>query len=428
MFQTLQNMKTDDILFKTAQELRDASSPKTENNQRIISFLGNLMARNYRSVYDDTDEDKEIIFKHISNKVEYVKSSKNIIHSTGKKLVYFSIFSNEYFIKMLDDCLKTIVKYTPKLDFDILFITDEFTKSEIEKLGSIKNFSYKYFILDTPQNGIEASFNKLQIINFSELNNYEKVLYLDVDIWCIKDINILFNMPMTPGILHVRSNKSKYITSDFTLPTNGLMFLTEKLAQYILDTPNLTPFNAGQFVFINCSHIQEHIKNTLWLSEIWPGIHFFEQSFMNSYFSLHGLTEQESLSLLVEIISSKFAPAEPKAGEVSGQNIKPDYLRNNSKKQLTVLNAINSRFAATPDEISIRSVSNDIKYKKDPTDGVRSKEREMSFAETLKTNYIDLEKKHTADTVLIHFAGWSVNGRQKLHFINTYANAHQLST
>lgn len=318
---------------------------------------------------------------------------------------------------MLDDCLKTIIKYTQKLDFDVLFITDEFTKNKIEKLESIKSFSYKYFILETPRNGIDASFNKLQIINFSELNNYEKVLYLDVDIWCIKDINIIFNMPMTPGILHVRSNKSKYITSDFTLPTNGLMFLTEKLAQYILDTPNLTPFNAGQFVFINCSHIQEHIKNTLWLSEIWPGIHFFEQSFMNTYFCLHGLTEQKSLVSLVEIISSKFEPSESTSVSGSFQNTKSSTtLKNNAGRSLVVINATNSKFSIENTEASIRS------------DGVRSKENEMAFAETLKTNYIDLEKKHTDDTVLIHFAGWSINGRQKLHFINTYANAHQLST
>lgn len=412
-------MSIDPPLFNTVKELRDACSQKTENNKRIISCLGKLMAKNNRSIYDDTDEDKEIILKHIASKIEYIKSSENIIYNTGKNLLYFSIFSNEYFIKMLDDCLKTILKYTEKIDFDILFITDEFTKKEIEKLKSVKNFCCKYFIVSTPENGIESSFNKLQIINFSELNNYEKILYLDVDIWCIKDLKILFDIPMTPGILHVRSNKSKYITSDFTLPTNGLMFLTEKLAKFVLDNPNLTPFNAGQFIFINCSHIQQHIKNTLWLSNIWPGIHFFEQSFMNSYFCLHGLIEQDNLYPLVEIISSKFEPEEKDKENFNFKN----------PKSIVVINASNSKFSIKESDITIREnkkILDDDFSKKDSS--VRNRQRELVVVETLKTNYVDLQKKHTDNTVLIHFAGWSINGRQKLHFINTYTNAHQLST
>ena len=237
-----------------------------------------------------------------------------------------------------------------------------------------------------------------------------------MDIICIKDVNLIFDLPLVVGILHVRKNKSDYIRSYFTIPTNGLMYLSENMARFILDNTNISPFNAGQFVFKNCSHIQKHIKNTLWLSEVWPGIHFFEQSFMNSYFCLHGLTEQYMLDSMVEIVSSPIESPSNSTGSLSSVETKNTNISSHqSKKSLIVLNAVKSKFAV--DALSDPKITG-------KSGDVRSKEYELSFVETLKTAYTDLKPKHTEKTVLIHFAGWSINGRQKIHFIETYCNVN----
>lgn len=382
------------------------------------------MMKNIQSLFEDTDADKELIFDHIYDRADRVKKSENVVFYTGKNLIYFSIFTDDYFVQMLDICLDSIRKTTKLLNFDILFITDAPTSTKIKKLESVRYFNCKYLLLDVPANGIEASFNKLQIIKFKELNNYDKVLYLDTDILCMKDLNELFDLPLVPGKLHVRANQSKHMPCHFALPTNGVMFLNERAAQFILDHNELVPFNAGQYIFKNCSHIQEHIKNVLWMAEVWPGMHFFEQSFMNTYFCIHDLTEQSLLSSLVEIASSPTEYMAP-ASNASLLPRRQTYTITSTEKKpkLVVINGLDSKFAkkqgyTPPIKPTPYSESRVL---------IRDKAEEMTFKDTVKTSYTDLEKKHTDSTVLLHFAGWSINGRQKMHFMHTYCNAHQLS-
>lgn len=402
----------------SVEQLRYAVSPRSEENVRIIKRLNHLMMKNIQSLFEDTDADKEIIFDHIYDKAEKVKKSENVVFSTGKNLIYFSIFTDDYFVQMLDICLDSIRKTTNLLNFDILFITDVPTSTKIKNLQSVKYFNCKYLLLDVPSNGIEASFNKLQIIKFSELNNYDKVLYLDTDILCMKDLNALFDLPLVSGKLHVRANQSKHMPCHFALPTNGVLFLNERAAQFILDHNDLVPFNAGQYIFKNCSHIQEHIKNVLWMAEVWPGMHFFEQSFMNTYFCIHDLTESVLLSFLVEIASS---PTEYPTTKPSSAPVRAYLSNDREKKQLVVVNALDSKF--TKKEVTKGSLPTFV----ESGVRIRDKAEEMTFKDTVKTTYTDLGKKHTDQTILLHFAGWSINGRQKMHFMHTYCDAHQLS-
>ena len=46
-----------------------------------------------------------------------------------------------------------------------------------------------------------------------------------------------------------------------------------------------------------------HFENVLWLSQAWPGQYFFEQSFMNFYFTLNGLCQKIVLNHLLRFVN-----------------------------------------------------------------------------------------------------------------------------
>ena len=71
--------------------------------------------------------------------------------------------------------------------------------------------------------------------------------------------------------------------------------ITEDRKKYILENSPV-PFNAGQFMFKNTNVMEGHFAAVLWLSSVWPGVFFFEQSFMNFYFTLHEMVKKEVLN------------------------------------------------------------------------------------------------------------------------------------
>ena len=107
---------------------------------------------------------------------------------------------------------------------------------------------------------------------------------------------------------------------------------------------------------------------------------------MNHYFVFNDLTDEIFLYKLVSIIFSANAakPTKPT----------PD------TKKLVVTGATNSKYSYVPPPTQLSKVNN---------------------------KYLDYSKKHTDDTVLLHFAGYTLNGPQKLDYISTYAMTHELA-
>lgn len=369
------------------ENLKAAADPNTDENTGLMQRLGmHLMQRNNNTLYKDNDVDKEIIFQHLYKKIEDVKNTPDQIYRTGKNLIYYSIFLSDEYLQMLEWSLNSISYTTKTMNFDVLFITDEKFKQELLKKPILQKFNCYFHIVDTPVNGIEASFNKLCIYDYNRINEYEKVLFLDTDIMCIKDLNEIFNYDLTPEKLNIKSNLGISSILSYTSATHGLMYLTHKDAKFIDDNTSVVPFNAGQFLFLNSHRMKLHFENVRWLKNVWAGIYFFEQSFMNHYFVFNDLTDEIFLYKLVSIIFSANAakPTKPT----------PD------TKKLVVTGATNSKYSYVPPPTQLSKVNN---------------------------KYLDYSKKHTDDTVLLHFAGYTLNGPQKLDYISTYAMTHGLA-
>lgn len=206
-----------------------------------------------------------------------------------KNLIYYSIFFDTGYVELLDLSLQSIIE-TSKIDFDLLIITDETTKDKIEKLQSIKRFNYDFHIVSTPEGGVEASKTKCFIFDYSKINDYSKILFLDADIVFVSDINSIFNS-------QIETNKI-YGTRPYDLKTrcfkdifHGFEVVPEETIQEFIKNEQ-NGFNAGQFLIKNSTLMQEHFKNVRWFMENWPGKYFFEQCFINYYFAKNASIDQ----------------------------------------------------------------------------------------------------------------------------------------
>lgn len=388
-----------ELRAQAIETIKNEARTSSKKNKERIDFLRKMMMRNKAGIYKNTDEDKEKIFKELYSKIDNIKNVEEVSYKTGRHLIYFTIFLSEDFIRLLDFCLNSILKNTANINFDLLFITDEAFKAKILALDVCKNFNCHFHVINPPLTGVWASAKKLIVHDFPLINNYEKILYLDCDILCVKDISIILNRAFFPEILYTATN-TKITTSGLCTPSHSLMYLTQKDAEFIYDNTHIAlPFNAGQFLFLNTKRMQLHFDNVRWLFRVWPDMFFFEQSFMNHYFVLNGLTkflEDDLLNPLVSISSMK-QKADPKV-----------VTSISTKKILKVYGATSSSFS-------------------DDVPKILSSSGSMQFIDaTQASDERVVEMRHDKNSVLLHFANLSLDGEKKIKYIQDYIHANKL--
>ena len=233
------------------------------------------------SPYRDTEESKNLIKFHLNNKLNEVNNITDIEYGT-KNLLYYTIFKcSSAFIDILDLSLNSIHNTTPDKNFDVLFVTDELTKTSLESLSVLQFFNTKFMVGENISDEVVASIQKLKIYEFSELNDYNKILFLDADTASIKNINTIFTQELSSNVLDV-----SILTGGNPMSSvHSLKWFDQSELQYILDT-KIRPFNAGQYMFKNSLKMQKHFENVYWLYCVWPSQFFYEQSFLNYYFNI----------------------------------------------------------------------------------------------------------------------------------------------
>ena len=312
------------------------------------------------SPYHNTDEDKLKVLQILDDKYKEAMMLDSTSIGT-KNLIYFAAYGKNY-TTLLEQLLRSIATYS-KIDFDILIITDINGSKLIKAKDIIKKFNCYFYIVDTPEDGVAASMTKTLIFNYNRIDEYNKILFLDADMVCTKNIQEIFDIELTNKLQVVEAfvlrlsvtdrlktlfykNKEDNIRSLYST----LAFYTLRQEEYIKKN-NPGSFNCGHFLFQNTKQMRVHFENVNWLINNWPGKYFFEQSFMNQYFVLNGLST---------------------VGEF-----------NNKVEYVTFL------------------------------------------AGTL--NVQANEKRHKDEHVLLHFAGQPINGAGKLEYINSYCKEHNIT-
>lgn len=267
-------------------------------NVMLYNGSKNTIKQNKNTPVPNTNTSKLNILNELKDKFNYATNLATFKRGPSS-LIYFTVFGVDYSM-LLELCLKSLAKNNLSNSFDILFLTDTRTLKIIRTFEILKHFNWKYFLLPTPQDGVEASMVKTKIFLYPEINCYGKILFLDADIICRGDFTDIFSYSPKEKIEVVKSPLIKREFTGFTnlyksaVLSHSLSFFTESDQEYILKH-NPPVFNAGHFYFENTEQMEQHFKNINWLIDVWPAAYFYEQSFMNHYFNLYGLSSYELL-------------------------------------------------------------------------------------------------------------------------------------
>jgi lipopolysaccharide biosynthesis glycosyltransferase len=379
-----------------AETLKENCKPDSASNLTRFPLIKQYCVRSKNTTYENTDEGKNAVLQELYLKLEQANSLPATSNNSGKNLIYFSVFLSDNYVDLVEISLQSILDSTPNINFDILFITDEEYKIKLLQKPILNKFNCYFYTGPTPFSGPRASIRKLFLFDFIDINNYEKILFLDCDTVCIKDINFLFNLEISPENLYTGTTRS--ITPNaLTTPTHGIMYFTERdLEILVQDYQSFKAFNAGQFLMYNTPQMKAHFENLRWFIKNWPGDLFFEQGPMNYYFVINKISKILKTDKGREVFA-----VTPSAG-FNKQIDSVDSARNHIK-------TTNARI------VPIVTGSTITACPKNAEEFIKK----YSKKETFDANILN------DDTCIIHFAGSPLAGEKKIEKITEYINARK---
>lgn len=118
-----------------------------------------------------------------------------------RNLIYMCIFFNKNYIHLLKLLLQSLNEFGKKNEnTDILIITDPEFVQWIQEMSSEYAITLKYMVVSNIQTIFYAAAARILIFQYSEIDLYEKILYLDTDIVISSDINRIFNLSIESKI------------------------------------------------------------------------------------------------------------------------------------------------------------------------------------------------------------------------------------
>jgi lipopolysaccharide biosynthesis glycosyltransferase len=195
-------------------------------------------------------------------------------------LLYSTIGYNENFIGCLNLFCESLVYYNNGIDF--LLLCDLSFKDECEEI--IKKYNIKYHIhtFEDSKTPEEASTHKLRVFESTFINDYEKLLYVDLDTIFNGSIDSILAENIIDDKLYVyyEHDYTGHYTIYWSLPNyytfrDHINFANKKIR----------PFNAGLFYFKQTEKMKKHFNNILKMIDEWQDEFYYEQSFMNCYFN-----------------------------------------------------------------------------------------------------------------------------------------------
>ena len=113
-------------------------------------------------------------------------------YSMSRNLIYTCVFSNENYVKLTIELIKSFLKSNPEENgCDFLVYTNQSYRDLI--LAEITDTRIKFHINNYYNTMNQSRISKIDIFDYKELHNYEKILYLDTDSLITGDVNQMFS-------------------------------------------------------------------------------------------------------------------------------------------------------------------------------------------------------------------------------------------
>jgi Glycosyl transferase family 8 len=225
----------------------------------------------------------------------------------NRNLLYTLVtFDPTLYVNICKIFLRSVCLFSSK-DFDILIISDRQTRKLIEALPEAKALSLLYMEVAVDRDMFHALLRKLDVVNFGDFLKYRKILYLDCDIIVQDDLCKIFRgVNAVPNIL--------YAPEEGTHDGKFWTLRTYTQADFIaMKERGTRSFNSGTFLFIPTVEMSGHFKNVKHMAESYDahGIpHFYDQSFLNYYFNIRGMSSTHQMSRFVKMFpdSTRYYP------------------------------------------------------------------------------------------------------------------------
>jgi hypothetical protein len=203
------------------------------------------------------DSNEIIMFKHFWRNKENIPNHLLSIPivSKNKNLVYFCLFYNRDYFKLLNLLLISMKIYSPMDSFDLLILTSPDFEQDVHELSTKLNIRIQIMTCNFTTI-FQAACARLHIFDYSNLVGYEKLLYIDTDIIIKEDPRRIFNLELDDLLYGIESGmiESKNFGGEF--------FDFDSINK------NLTGINSGTLLFKNCQkmcdlflRIRNHIEN-----------------------------------------------------------------------------------------------------------------------------------------------------------------------
>ena len=163
-------------------------------------------------------------------------------------LIYSTVFIKKDYVDMITLLLGTYTKYGfPNKNITYLIICSSNLLSDIMKIKqmmkeiNIQIWSVKNEETHSLKNTLEACFYRYNIFSWPQINNYDRILYLDADILITNKIS---------NIIQVDPGKKIYVLAegDTTDQIHG--------SELFEINPNISAFTSGIILFNNCINIK----------------------------------------------------------------------------------------------------------------------------------------------------------------------------
>lgn len=197
-------------------------------------------------------------------------------------LIYSCIFYKDSYINLLEILLKSYVLFGgPKDNTKYLVICDKDYEERIQKIFLNLGVDGTTWSLNLEKKTLfESAYARLKIFDYPNIDDFEKILYLDCDILITNDVSPIFELKLENYLYALKDGHTSETEPRFGGPPDwwGAQFFTEQ------DNPRVAGFSSGVLLFNNCSemiHLFEQILNHIYEYEKQGGTTFFgEQPFI----------------------------------------------------------------------------------------------------------------------------------------------------
>lgn len=259
---------------------RDASDVKGD---KILDDDGNIIFRHFW-------RNKEHIPNYLPSLVSYraLKPSVKV-----KNLVYFCVFYNENYFKLLALLLKSLKFYSKQTNFDLLIVTNNEFKHKIYELCSNLNIYISIYCINFTTI-FQAACARLFIFDYENIDQYTNILYLDTDIIIKQDLTPIFNLELKDVLYGLECGT-------IASPSFGSQFF-----DFNTISSSTSGINSGTLLFKNSAtirdlftrikiHIQKHTDSNL------PVPYCMDQPFINYHAIKDSLYDNKLLNPLVSL-------------------------------------------------------------------------------------------------------------------------------